>query len=123
VSSLVLIKPDAIEQKLMGELISDFESFGIAGMYLTTMDEALCAKHYTEHVSKSFYPGLQAFMCSGRVCALAITGNVFKVREVAERIRINMADLVCNPRNLVHASDSTAAAKRELDLWFNSRLT
>jgi len=103
----------------MGECISCFEPYGIAGIRLVLMDEDLCAKHYADHVGKSFYPGLQAFMCSGRLCALAVTGNVFKVREAAERIRMYWADYVSNPRNLVHASDSTAAAKRELSLWFD----
>lgn len=120
-SSLVLIKPDAIQHKLLGWCIACFEHQGIGDIGMVQMDEELCRKHYVDHLTKDFYPGLQEFMCSAPVCALAVEGPVDAVRSIAMGIRRHFRQYVSGPRNLVHASDSILAAERELDLWFPYR--
>jgi len=120
-SSLVLIKPDAIEHKLLGWCMACFEHQGIGDIGLVQMDEELCRKHYVDHLAKDFYPGLQAFMCSAPVCAIAVNGPVDAVRSIAMSIRRQHKQYVSGPRNLVHSSDSILAAERELDIWFPYR--
>ena len=105
-SSLVLIKPDAIEHKLLGWCMACFEHQGIGDIGLVQMDEELCRKHYVDHQAKDFYPGLQAFMCSAPVCAIAVNGPVDAVRSIAMGIRRQHKQYVSGPRNLVHSSDS-----------------
>ncbi len=117
-SSLVLVKPDAIEHKLLGWCIACFEVFTITDMRLVLMDQKLCAAHYVDHLRKDFYPGLEAFMCSGKTCALALDGDVDLIRKTALNIRRKWSQYVSGPKNLVHSSDSAAAAERELSLWF-----
>lgn len=117
-ASLVLIKPDAIQHRLLGWCLAVFENYGIRDIRMTRMDEALCDAHYAEHREKPFYPGLKEFMLSGPVVALAMTGSVQIVRQAAMDIRDNWPDYVDGPRNLVHSSDSILSAEHELDLWF-----
>ena len=120
-SSLVLVKPDAIKLKLLGWCISCFEHQDIGDIGLVRMDEELCRKHYADHVAKEFYPCLQEFMCSAPVCAIAVNGPVSAIRSIAMGIRRQHAQHVSGPRNLVHSSDSIIAAERELDIWFPYR--
>lgn len=122
-ASLVLIKPDAIQHKMLGWCIACFEDFGILDMSLVRMTEGLCDAHYVEHREKAFYPGLKEFMLSGNVCALSLAGNTEAVRKVAMYIREEQKAYVDGPRNLIHASDSILSAQRELDLWFPYRAT
>ncbi len=117
-SSLVLVKPDAIEHKLLGWCIACFEPFTIADLRLVQMDPKLCAAHYIDHLHKDFYPGLEAFMCSGKTCALALNSEFAVIRKTAMSIRQKWSQYVSGPKNLVHSSDSEAAAARELSLWF-----
>lgn len=116
-SSLVLLKPDCVEHKLVAFSLMQFEPFGIEAMLLGDMEYPLCRKHYEEHVDKPFYQGLEDFMLSGPLVALRIAGDWAAIRERAMWIRECRSDLVVNPRNLVHASDSAEAAERELNLW------
>lgn len=128
--SLVLIKPDAVRRGLLGEILSRFESKGLVveALELRTMDESLADAHYAEHVDKAFYPPLKAFMTSGPLAALVLSGDsVIEVvrsmigatdgrKAAAGTIRGDFA--LSNRENLVHASDSPASAERELALWF-----
>ena len=128
--SLVLVKPDAVRRGLLGEVLARFERKGlvIEALELRTMDEALADQHYADHVEKPFYPPLKAFMTSGPLAALVLSGD-----EVIEVVRamIGATDgrkaaagtirgdfSLSNRENLVHASDSPESAKRELALWF-----
>jgi nucleoside-diphosphate kinase len=128
--SLVLIKPDAVRRGLVGEIMSRFERKGlrIDAMAMRTMDGDFADQHYAEHVDKPFYPPLKAFMTGGPLVALVLSGD--QVIEVvrgmigstdgrtaaAGTIRGDLS--LSNRENLVHASDSTDSAKRELALWF-----
>lgn len=128
--TLVLIKPDAVRRGLVGEILSRFEGKGLRldAMVQRTLDEDLADQHYAEHVGKPFYPPLKAFMTSGPLVALVLSGDqVIEVvrgmigvtdgrRAAAGTIRGDLS--LSNRENLVHASDSVDSAKREIGLWF-----
>jgi nucleoside-diphosphate kinase len=128
--TLVLIKPDAVRRGLIGEITARFESKGLAidALELRSMDGALADQHYAEHLTKAFYPPLREFMTSGPLVAMILSGDeaIEVVRTLvgatdgrkaaAGTIRGDLS--LSNRENLVHASDSTVSAKRELALWF-----
>ncbi|MFM7830019.1 MAG: nucleoside-diphosphate kinase, partial [Actinomycetota bacterium] len=129
--TLVLLKPDAVERNLVGEILSRFEAKGlkIAAMELRRLDASTLARHYEEHQGKGFYADLVAFMSRGPVVALALEGP----EDTWEIVRAMMG--ATNPRaaapgtirgdlgtifteNLVHGSDSAASAAHELETFF-----
>ena len=128
--TLFLIKPDAVERGLIGEIVARFErrGFRICGMKLMRVTEQQAAEHYVEHVGKPFYPELVEFITSGPVVAMAIEGlgAVATVRSMMGAtnpldsapgtIRGDYATELSF--NVVHGSDSKASAKRELALFF-----
>lgn len=113
-NSLVVLKPDAVREHKVGELISRFEQAGypISAMFMMTMYDTDVAQLYVDHLGKPFYPRLQEQMLSGPVVLMRVTGPVELVRGVALKIRQDYKRE--NPDNLVHASDSPLAAEREL---------
>ena len=128
--TLVLVKPDAMQRRLAGEILGRFEQRGLeirAGRLLT-VDTELAEKHYAEHVEKPFYPPLKEFMTGGPLVAAILSGDmaVEVVRGLvgatdgrkaaAGTIRGDFS--LSNRENLVHASDSADSAKREIALWF-----
>ncbi|HVL82170.1 MAG TPA: nucleoside-diphosphate kinase [Actinomycetota bacterium] len=128
--TLVLIKPDAVRRRLTGEIISRLERKGLtlAAGRLFTMDEKLANEHYAEHSEKPFFGELVAFITSGPLMALAVEGpDAVKV----VRTLMGPTDPVEAPpgtirgdlgivitENLVHGSDSTTSAAREVELFF-----
>jgi nucleoside-diphosphate kinase len=128
--TLVLLKPDAVRRGLVGEILSRFEAKGLAivAMELRTIDAALADQHYAEHVAKDFYPPLRDFVTSGPLVAAVLEGDeaVEVVRALngatdgrqapAGTIRGDYS--LSNRENLVHASDSSESAAREIALWF-----
>ena len=128
--TLVLIKPDAVNRGLVGEILSRFERKGltIETLVLRSMDAALADVHYAEHVHKGFYPPLKEFMTSGPLIAAILSGDqaieVVRLlvgatdgrKAAAGTIRGDLS--LSNRENLVHASDSPDSAKREIALWF-----
>jgi nucleoside-diphosphate kinase len=128
--TLVLIKPDAVQRGLVGEILSRFERKGLTIDVLVSrmMDADLADAHYAEHVEKPFYPPLKEFMTSAPLVALILSGDtaIEVVRTLvgatdarkaaAGTIRGDLA--LSNRENLVHASDSPDSAKREIALWF-----
>ena len=131
-TTLVLIKPDGVRRRVVGEIIRRFENKGltIRAMKLMTMSTELADKHYEEHVAKGFYPDLRSFMTGGPLVAIAVAGPdaVGLVRKMMGAtkpadsapgtIRGDYALTV--GENLVHGSDSVESAKRELSLWFTN---
>ena len=128
--TLVLCKPDAVERRLVGEIVGRIERKGltIAEMRMLTIDQELAGQHYVEHVEKGFYPELEAFITRGPVVALIVEGP-----EAVSVVRTLMG--ATNPRasapgtirgdlaievteNLVHGSDSPDSAEREIKLYF-----
>lgn len=128
--TLVLLKPDALQRRLVGTIISRLEAKGlkIVGMKLLWVSADLAARHYAEHVGKPFYGELVSFITSAPVVALVVEGP-----RAIEAVRGLMGKT--NPfdaapgtirgdyglsvgMNLVHGSDSSAAAAREIPLFF-----
>ena len=126
----MLLKPDAVQRGLSGEIIARLERTGlkIVGMKLMQVSEELANRHYGEHVGKPFFDGLVGFITSGPIVAMAFAGNnaVSIVRKTMGAT--NPADSppgsirgdfgVDIGRNLVHGSDSPESAVRELGLFF-----
>ena len=128
--SLVLLKPDCVERRLMGQVIARFEAKGlnIVAMKMLRVTPELSKRHYAEHVAKPFYGSLEAFITSAPVVAMAVEG-LDAIRVVREMLGatngLNAApgtirgDLSSSRQmNLVHASDGPESAARELELYF-----
>ncbi len=130
--SLVLLKPDCIERRLMGQIIGRFESKGlnVVAMKMLRVTPELAKQHYAEHVEKPFYPSLEAFITSAPIVAMAIEGlDVIRlIRDMLGATNgLNAAPgtirgdfSASRQMNLVHASDSEESAARELDLYFSA---
>lgn len=128
--TLVLLKPDCVQRRLLGRLIARFEDkgFQIVAMKLMRMTPALARRHYAEHVDKPFYPGLEAYITSAPLVAMIVEGReaVRVVRSMlGETSGLKSApgtirgDYSCSRQmNLVHASDGPEAARREIGLYF-----
>ncbi|MCE2855444.1 MAG: nucleoside-diphosphate kinase [Ilumatobacteraceae bacterium] len=129
--TLVLLKPDAVERGLVGEILGRLERKGlrIAAMELRTLDADTLGRHYEEHKGKGFYADLVSFMSRGPVVSLAVEGP----EDTWEIVRSMMG--ATNPRaaapgtirgdlgtlfteNLIHGSDSAESASRELSIFF-----
>ena len=129
--TLVLLKPDCVQRRLMGTIISRLEDKGlkIIAMKMLQVTPELSRQHYAEHVEKPFYPSLESFITSAPVVAMAIDGleAIRVVRDIlgatsglkaaAGTIRGDFSS--SRQMNLVHASDSEESATRELGLYFN----
>ena len=128
--TLILVKPDAFERNLTGEIIARFERKGLklAELKLMTISDELARKHYAEHEGKPFFEGLLAFITSGPIVAMILEGED---AVVAARQLIGATDpLEAKPgsiradyalqmqKNLVHGSDSAQSAAREAALFF-----
>jgi len=129
--TLVLLKPDCVQRRLMGQIISRFENKGlnIIAMKLLQVTPDLAKQHYAEHVEKPFYPGLEAFITGAPVLAMIIQGlDVIQVirdmlgptsglKAPGGTIRGDFSS--SRQMNLVHASDGPEASAREINLYFN----
>ncbi len=129
--SLVLLKPDCVQRRLMGKIISRFEdkAIEIVGMKLIRVTPDLAKQHYAEHVEKPFYPGLEEFITAAPVVAIVAQGlDVIRViREMLGATNgLNAAPGTIRgdysssrQMNLVHASDGAEASAREIALYFS----
>ena len=129
--TLVLLKPDCVQRRLMGQVIARFENKGlnIIAMKMLQVTPDLAKQHYAEHVEKPFYPGLEAFITGAPVLAMIIQGlDVIQVvrdmlgptsglKAPGGTIRGDFSS--SRQMNLVHASDGPEAAAREIDLYFD----
>lgn len=114
--SVVLIKPDAFERKIIGNIISIIEDdFKIIQAKIVYMNTYWISRHYKDHIDKDYYNALHNFMCSGPTLALLMFGDIVDMLEYRDEIRHRFGTE--NPRNLIHASD-IANVIYELDLWF-----
>jgi nucleoside-diphosphate kinase len=129
--TLVLIKPDAMQRALAGEILARFEQRGleIVDAKLLMVDRALAEEHYAEHAEKEFFRGLVEFITSAPTLALVLEGEGAIAVVRATVGATNPADAapgtirgdlaLSMPDNLVHGSDSPESAPREIALWFD----
>ena len=130
--TFVMIKPDAVERKLIGEIVSRFEKRGltIKAMKMINVTKELAARHYQEHVGKPFYDPLIEFITSGPVVPMIIEGpnSVSIVRKMCGTT--NCAEAAPGTirgdysihynLNIIHSSDSVESAQREIANFFNA---
>jgi len=128
--TLILVKPDAFERNLTGEIIGRFERKGlrIVALKHMQMDRDLASQHYAEHEGKPFFGELVEFITSGPLVAMVLEGHeaVVAARQVigatnpleatTGSIRGDYALEV--GKNMVHGSDSNESAEREAKLFF-----
>ncbi|MCP4096422.1 MAG: nucleoside-diphosphate kinase [Planctomycetaceae bacterium] len=128
--SLVLLKPDCVQRRLVGTIISRFEekAINIIAMKLIQVTPELSKQHYAEHVEKPFYPGLEEFITGAPVVAMVVEGlEVIRVvrdmlgatnglKAASGTIRGDFSS--SRQMNLVHASDGPEASAREINLYF-----
>jgi nucleoside-diphosphate kinase len=128
--TLVLVKPDGVRRKLVGEVVRRLEqkTLDIVAMRMLTIDRELASEHYAEHVEKPFFGELLEFITSGPVVAMAVEGDdaIAVVRQMmgatdpkkASQGTIRGDYGLITTENLVHGSDSPESAERELKLFF-----
>lgn len=129
--TLVLLKPDAVRRRLIGEIIGRIErkaGWTVSALELRTLDQDTLEQHYGEHKGKAFYEPLVAFMSSGPVVAMVVEGE--RVIEGVRRLAGPTDPIAAEPgsirgdygtivrENLIHASDSEESAIRELKIFF-----
>ena len=129
--TLVLVKPDAVQRGLIGEVLSRLERRGLrfAAIKLMLVSEALAGRHYAEHRGKPFYEGLVRFITSSPIVAAVVEGE-----DAVQIVRTTMGatdparadagtlrgDLALSiGQNIVHGSDSPESAAREIELFFS----
>jgi len=138
--TLVLLKPDSVQRGIVGNIITRFENAGlkIVGIKMVWIDEKFSKEHYSAHIKKPFYLGLEEFITEGPVIAIVIEGvhAVEIVRKMVGSTEPKQAtpgtirgDFAHHSydytdkkgialKNLIHASDSKKSAEKELNLWF-----
>lgn len=127
---LVLLKPGIRAQRIIGAVVSRFEqkTLDVLALKLIQPTEVLIARLYEEHKDKTFYPSLISYMMSEALVAMVVGGEN---AIVLSRALVGATDPqhalpgsirgdfgLCLPQNIVHASDSTASAAREIQLFF-----
>jgi nucleoside-diphosphate kinase len=135
--TLILVKPDGVARGLVGEVISRIEAKGYAidSLRMLQADRALLEKHYAEHIGKPFYEPLVEFMMSGPIVAIVASGNrvIEGFRSLAGVTDPTVAapgtirgDLARDQgtkvvQNIVHGSDSSESAAREIEIFFPNK--
>lgn len=118
--SLILIKPDALQRNLVGNILKTYEenNLSIKNIKLVEATKEQAINHYLEHKNKSFFNELVEYITSGPLIAIIVEGNnaIKNVRHINNSIRECYALNVT--KNSVHGSDSIASANREIDIWF-----
>ncbi|MCA9230203.1 MAG: nucleoside-diphosphate kinase [Planctomycetales bacterium] len=128
--TFILLKPDCVQRRLMGQVLTRFESKGlnVVAMKMLRITPDLAKQHYAEHVEKGWYPTLEGFITGGPVVAAVIEG-LEAIRVVREMLGATnglqaapgtiRGDFSSSRQmNLVHGSDGPEAAAREISLYF-----
>jgi nucleoside-diphosphate kinase len=130
--TLILIKPDAVQRRLSGEILGRIEArgFNVRAGKLVTASRVLGETHYAEHREKPFFGELVLFITSGPTWALVVEGEgaIATMRKTIGATNPAAADpgtirgdlAMSMPDNLVHGSDSPESAEREIALWFSA---
>lgn len=129
---MVLIKPDALQRNLVGEILHRFERKGlkIVGLKMVRLDDAILDKHYGHHKEKSFFESLKNFMKSAPLMVVALSGvNTIKAVRLlcgptygaeADAGSIRGDFSMSTQANIVHASDSKETAEAEIKIFFKA---
>ena len=129
-STLIIIKPDAVQRRLIGPIITRFETRGlrVAALKLMKVTRELGEQHYAEHKGRPFFDGLIDFITGGPVVVGVLEGNeaITVVRSMLGATNGTAAApgtirgdySISKQNNLVHGSDSPESAQREIALWF-----
>jgi nucleoside-diphosphate kinase len=129
--TLIILKPDALQRSLVGEIISRLERKGLKliGLKMIRLDDAILRSHYAHIVDKPFYKDIESFMQSSPVVVLALDGFecVDSVRILVGATNPRLADAgtirgdlaIGNGRNLIHASDSPENGESEVKRFFS----
>lgn len=129
--TFIMVKPDGVNQRLVGEVVGRFErrGFTLRGLKALRIDRALAERHYAEHVGKPFFESLVSFITSGPVVAMVWEGHdaigvaraMLGVTDAAQAapgtIRGDFS--LSKERNIVHGSDGPESAAREIALFFS----
>jgi nucleoside-diphosphate kinase len=128
--TLILLKPDAVQRRLCGRILTRIEDKGysVVGLKMLQVTKELSRQHYAEHVSKPFYPLLEEFITAGPIIALCVEGPEV-VRVMRDLVgKTNGRDAapgtirgdfgISRQMNLIHGSDSVESAKREIGIYF-----
>jgi len=129
--TLIILKPDALQRNLLGEVIRRFELKGlkIVGLKMLKLSDVMLDEHYAHHKEKPFFGDLKKFMMSSPVVTIVLEGAdcVNAVRIIVGKTRGNEADagsirgdMSMGNMNLVHASDSVENADKEIYRFFNT---
>jgi nucleoside-diphosphate kinase len=128
--TFVLLKPDAVQRALVGEIIARFERRGLrlVAMKMLRVTRSLAETYYAEHKGKPFFEPLMAYITAGPVVAMVLEGDgaVAAVRKMMGKTNSAEAEpgtirgdfALTIGRNIIHGSDSTESAKREIPLFF-----
>lgn len=131
--TLVILKPDAVQRGLIGEIIGRLERRGlkIVGLDMRAISRETAARHYAEHENKPFYAGLIEHITSGPVVLIVLEGPRAVAVARATMGKTNPVDALpgtirgdlglMTGRNLIHGSDAPESAERELVLFFGDR--
>lgn len=128
--TFIMLKPDAVQRGLVGQIINRFESKGckLVGMKLMKVNRELAEKHYEEHKGKGFFEPTVNYIMSSPVVAMVWEGK--NVVAIARELMGSTNPAAANPgtirgaygmdisRNIIHGSDSVASAEREIALYF-----
>ena len=129
--SFVMMKPDAVGRRIIGQILTRFEQKGlqIKALKLMKISEDLAKEHYGEHADKPFFNDLVEYITSGPVLTMVIEGEdvISLIRKMVGATNPYEAELgtirgdfsIVTGRNIIHASDSPESAKREISLFFN----
>lgn len=131
--TFVLIKPDGVQQKVIGKILSRFEEkgFTIVNLKMLTPSKELVAEHYAEHNGKSFFERIIDYVSSGPTVAMVLEGEDQCYKTVREMIGSTRPEDAAKgtirgdygtkaPYNVIHGSDSVESANREISLWFGN---
>jgi len=128
--TLILIKPDAMGRKLMGQILSIYEERGlqISAIKIIKPSIEIAKEHYFEHKDKPFFEEIIRYITSGEVCSLIIEGMdvitlVRKINGATDPLKADLGSIrgrfaKSKSENAVHSSDSTENAEREIKIWF-----
>jgi nucleoside-diphosphate kinase len=130
--TLIIVKPDALQRNLLGEILQRFERKGlkIIGLRMISLDDLLLEKHYSHHIEKPFFDSLKSYMKSAPVVLVALEGleAVNAIRLITGATKGREADAgtirgdfsMSGQCNIVHASDSSENAEKEIERFFSN---